>query len=581
MEQKQVILADQQGLGKTIEILVALEATQAFPVVVLVPKTALLNWRDEAVSWLPHRRVAVLSGDVGKRDKGVLVEQAEIAITNYDSFGKHTAALEGLRPKALIADEAQYLKGHDSARTKAVKEFCKNTRVERIILASGTPVMNRPAELLTLLTLLPTVLAALGGFKRFASRYCRAGYISFEGGYWDYGGEGNLGELANRLRESGCFIRREKRDVLPDLANKVIHTVAVEITTRDEHDLAEEDFKKWLKTQNRPKSKKYPARRRGEDDAALSGALHWVGREDNAYDIEGDCRAEALKRIIALRMINARGKIAAAIDWIIQNVKDEKLVVFAYHIEVQQAIIQGLEASGVSSLSITGDMSTVARRRAIQQFQTDPARRLIVCSLMAAQTAITLTAARRALMVELDWTPSILEQAEDRIHRIGQHAQVEITYLHAANTLDERMSEIILGKRAKINVIGAGGAPYGFRKDGAPRLQAPGPGRPPLPPDERARSRKDSKASWQVQNAEYMRDYMRKVRLKKKIKQAEKDIRAFEQLMRLGHVGMLSEMRVNRYLYPLEYFEKELAQAEKRAAKAKGFLAGVKDIKQS
>ena len=94
-----------------------------------------------------------------------------------------------------------------------------------------------------------------------------------------------------------------------------------------------------------------------------------------------------------------------------------------------------------------------ARKKAIQSFQTDPSVKVIVASLKAAQTAITLTAARRAVFVEFDWTPAGLEQAEDRVHRIGQDRQVEITYLFAKNTMDEHVGKLLTNKRRIVAAV--------------------------------------------------------------------------------------------------------------------------------
>ncbi|MFZ4625968.1 MAG: DEAD/DEAH box helicase, partial [Rhodoferax sp.] len=422
VEQKQIILADQQGLGKTIEILAALESVQAFPAVVIVPATALLNWRDEAASWLAHRRVAVLGGGVGKRDQGVPVADADILIINYESFSKHAQDLAAVHPKALIADEAQYLKGHDSKRTDAVKQFCQNCKMDRLIIASGTPVMNRPSELLTLLTLLPSALADIGGFVRFASRYCQATYYDFKfSGYWDYSGAANLGELANRLRESGRFIRRDKAAVLPELAGKDRDIVDVEIINRREYQLAKDDFNSWLKKRSIPHRQKAKPRPTEDDEvSAIAASVAWLGWKQEDVDnlcLDQSDRAEAIRRMGALRQLAGVGKITAALKLIRGCIQDKKLVVFAYHIEVQEALLAGLSRNGIAVLSITGDMPIKARRESILQFQSDPTSRVIICSLKASQTAITLTAAQCALMVELDWTPTSLEQAEDRLHR--------------------------------------------------------------------------------------------------------------------------------------------------------------------
>ncbi len=533
-DRKEVLLCDEQGLGKTVEILVGLEVTQAFPAVVLAPATALLNWRDEAARWLPHRRVAVLGAGVSKRDAGVDPAGADLILLNYESFAKHAAGvLSTLQLGAIVADEAQYLKGHDSQRTKSVKDFLRHhAPTARVICATGTPVMNRPSELLTLLTLMPGTLAALGGFGRFASRYCRATLFS-TGGFmsqkvWDYGGAANLEEIARRLRECGSFVRRSKAQVLPDLAPKLRSVVAVEISNRTEYRQVCEGTGEWLKAHNKPNPRKAARRQhfsagRESDDAELSALealadwYGWGADEIDSMSFDDGGRADALRQMGVLRQLAGVGKIPAALRWITERVKDEKLVVFAFHREVQDALAAALQE--YKPLTITGDMTVGARRTAIQQFQTDPAARLIVCSLKAAQTAITLTSARSALMVELDWTPSALEQAEDRIHRISQTCQVEITYLHASDTLDDRMVELIDAKRKKISVLNAVAAPavaapHGFRKDGQPRKRPAGPGRKALPADERLQRQRASKAGWQARNAVYMRDYMRERRRK-------------------------------------------------------------------
>lgn len=457
VENRQAILADQQGLGKTIEILAALEATNAFPAIVIAPATALLNWRDEIANWLPHRRVSVIGGGVGKRDQGVELANAEIMVVNYEAFQKNAESFAALKAKALVADEAQYLKNFDADRTKAVKEFSRMNGIERIIVASGTPAMNEPSELLTLLTLLPEFLADLGGFAYFAARYCRAtAHSSWGKQYWDYGGAANLGELSTRLRETGRFVRREKARVLPGLKSKLHEEIVVELSNRDEYQLAVQDFSAWLKSKchTSNQSKKRPGKA-DQDARPLDQAMAWMGWHEDDSDVyfEQADRSEALRRIGLLRQLAGVGKIVAAAKWIQRVVQTEKVVVFAYHLEVQEALANALKGTDLATpLAIAGGMSAKARHAAIEQFQQDPSARLLVCSLKAAQTAITLTAAQRVLMVELDWTPAALEQAEDRVHRIGQKGQVTISYLHARDTLDDRMLAILSRKR---DVLGA------------------------------------------------------------------------------------------------------------------------------
>jgi hypothetical protein len=577
----EILLCDEQGLGKTIEILAGLEAADAFPAIVLAPATALLNWRDEAARWLPHRRVSVQGGGVAKRDAGTDIAHAEIVVLNYESFSKYALELKAIKPATLVVDEAQYLKGHDSARTEAVKEFARYNMAQgaKTICATGTPVMNRPAELLTLLTLTPGLLASLGGFARFASRYCQAtlhqlGHGMFARTFWDYGGAANLGELANRIRETGGFVRRTKAQVLPGLAAKVRHIVDAELCNLAEYEKARTNLAEWIKTKNKPS--KFRQRMKpihDEESSGLAQIVQWYGWGEDEIEqmrLETHDRAEALRKVGALRQLAGMGKIPAALRWIEEHVKDEKLIIFAYHIDVQDALLQSLQGAGYRALSITGDMTAGARRKAIQEFQTDPDAQVIVCSIKAAQTAITLTAARHVLMVELDWTPAALEQAEDRAHRIGQTGAVEVSYLHAPFTLDDRMVELLEIKRSKISVLNAAHAPYGYRKDGQPRLQPPGPGRPRIDPADRAARRKTSKAGWQSQHLEYMRDYMRARRRDKAIKEARRDIRDFEVLERMGLGEFIRE--VGNPIDGREMYDEELAEARRRATMARARL---------
>jgi|JI8StandDraft_2_1071088.scaffolds.fasta_scaffold08661_2 hypothetical protein len=575
VQREQCLLADEQGLGKSVEILASLEATCAFPAVVVVPATAILNWRDEAAHWLPHRKVAVAGGGVGKKDQGVPFEAADIVVLNYESFDKHAAELAKLQPRALVTDEGQYLKTHDSARTQAVKAFCTASEVGRVMVATGTPVLNRPSELLTLLTLLPELLAELGGFVRFASRYCaatqqQAGWQSF----MDFSGSDNLGELANRLRESGRFIRREKASVLPTLPEKQREEVSIEIANRAEYDLARQDLAAWLKTKGTLSGRQKKAKDEGEA-AALRATAEWMGwSEEDARDMTLDTadRSEALRRVGALRQLAGVGKIVAAAEWIKRVVKDEKLVVFAFHIDVQRALAAALDAAGTEApLQITGEMSAKARHAAIRAFQQDEKHRVIVCSLSAARTAITLTAAKRALIVELDWSPAALEQAEDRVHRIGQAGQVTITYLRGTDTLDDRMLSILDRKRAVIRKIASGDAPYGFKADGTPRKRPAGPGRTPLENSVRNERRKSSRARWQTAHPEYARDYMRARRLAKRVERAKRDIDDHKQLQRLGFEVIQREMG-GRSAYSRKDYEAELQRAAAKADAARVFL---------
>jgi SWI/SNF-related matrix-associated actin-dependent regulator of chromatin subfamily A-like protein 1 len=127
----------------------------------------------------------------------------------------------------------------------------------------------------------------------------------------------------------------------------------------------------------------------------------------------------------------------------------EALVVFARHVDVQKAVV----ARFPEALHLLGEDSMPARERAIAEFQTPGGPQLIVCATRVAAQGITLTRASNVAFLELEWTPAMHDQAEDRCHRIGQHDAVTAWYLLAADTIDETMSRLIQSKRATVAAV--------------------------------------------------------------------------------------------------------------------------------
>ena len=404
LSQRRTFLADEQGLGKTIEALAALEADEAFPAVVVCPASLKLNWRREAERWLPARSIQVIGGG---RPRAV---DADVVVLNYEILEAHRADLVAARPRALVLDEAHYVKNPRAQRTRAVQELSEALAPDALRLAlTGTPVLNRPAELVAPLR----VLGRLGdiggsseGFKRrFAAPEKRA-------------------RLHEALR-STCFLRRLKAEVLPQLPAKEQTVIPVALTNEREYRSAEEDVIAWLRTQ--------PGDLR-ELDARVAQAL----------------RAEQLARLGALRTLAARGKLAAALGWIDDFLASgERLVVFARLREVQAA----LRARFPGAAHVLGADSLKARHTAVAAFQETDEHQLMVCSLEVAGQGITLTRASHVCFLELDWTPAKHDQAEDRCHRIGQEDAVTAWYLLAADTIDEAMAEVLERKRATIGSV--------------------------------------------------------------------------------------------------------------------------------
>ncbi len=407
LARRRAFLADEQGLGKTIEALAAVQAADAYPAIVVCPASLKLNWLRELERWLPARSVHVLSGNGGEAPPS-----AEVTIVNYDIVAARLTQLCALHPRALVVDESHYCKNAAAKRTQAVARLAATVPSDGFVFAlTGTPVPNRPAELISQLRIIGR-LEDFGSGARFGQRF--RGPDAHRRLHW-------------HLR-SRCFARRLKADVLPQLPAKTRSIVPIELDNDAEYRLAERDLVAWLRSQ--------PLDLR-ELDAKVAAAL----------------RAERLVRLNALKLLAARGKLAAALAWIHDFCSSgERMVVFAGHREIQRAVLARFPAA----LHILGEDSARARDDALQAFQSQQDARehqLIVCSIEVAGQGLTLTRASNVAFLELAWTPAKHDQAEDRCHRIGQQDAVNAYYLLAAGTVDETISTLLERKRTVIAAV--------------------------------------------------------------------------------------------------------------------------------
>jgi len=386
IEKGRVLLADEMGLGKTIQAIAAVVYQKAFPCLVICPASLKYNWQRE-VFQATDCSCYVVNGKNG-------VREADFVIINYDLLNKYKDILHRVPFQALIVDESHYIKNPRAQRTKAVLELAQTIRSRngKIYLLTGTPILNRPVELLP-------QLKALGVLEKIAKkewdylkRYCGA-YQDRYG--WHFDGASHVQELQEKLR-AACMIRREKKDVLSELPEKVRNVQYLKV-----HDTEYEELEKKF-----------------ERETDINKKLGYISR---LYTAAG------------------KAKIPDAIEWVenfFENYPGKKLVVFAYHVEVQNGIYEELRRKGYKVVKLTSEMSSEARHEAVRRFQEDPAVQIIVVSLRAGGEGITLTAADTVLFVEPYWVPAILTQAEDRLHRISQRSTVMVYYLLATNTID-------------------------------------------------------------------------------------------------------------------------------------------------
>jgi SWI/SNF-related matrix-associated actin-dependent regulator 1 of chromatin subfamily A len=407
-----VLFALPPGAGKTIISLSAVNLFRPGRVLVVCPAIMRSVWAKEAASWLDRRYEIRVLGTVHRPG------EKKFWIVNYEMLSK---LLGEISPSVdlLILDECHYIKNPKAKRTKAVKQI----KASNVIALSGTPILNRPIELWPLLEYV--VPHGLGSnWRAFVVRYC-AGHTetiwtaSGKQDVWIVDGASNTKELGTRLRLELMY-RAPKEAILPQLPPKTrqIIDLAANAEAREllrrEREIVSETFGGFEELVN--------LGRRGNPE--IFGQLSRIRRQ-----------------LGALKAEQAVELIKDAIE------EDGKVVVWCHHKDA----IHHLQASfpATTTVAVTGETPDGERAEAIRRFQEDPKVSLFIGSIYAAGVGITLTAAHRAIFVELDWVPAVLEQAEDRIHRISQENPVLIQYLVFPESLDAYIAEKV-AKKAKV-----------------------------------------------------------------------------------------------------------------------------------
>ncbi len=403
------LIADEMGLGKTLQAIAWLAIhPEKRPAIVLVPAHLKLNWEREInSSFKQPQNIQILNG------KKISPITGDIIIINYDILTHWLESLQKIKAQVLVMDEAHYIKSNTAQRTKATKTLAKG--IPHLIALTGTPIVNRPIEGFNIIQMIDKQV--FPNRWSYAKRYCDAHHNGFG---WDFTGASNQEELHTKLKGS-VMIRRKKKTVLPELPDKQFSFFPIEIDNEREYRRAERDFIHYLREM------------KGKDAA------------DKAKE------AEHLVRIEALKQLAVAGKMKEVIQWVEDFIENgDKLVVFAIHKTVIDALMNKF---GNIAVKIDGSVSSINRDKAVQEFQNNPEIKLFVGNIKAAGTGLTLTAASSVAFLEFDWVVGNHMQAEDRCHRIGQKDTVNIYYLIAAGTIEEKLVSLLAEKTRVIRTI--------------------------------------------------------------------------------------------------------------------------------
>lgn len=414
LEKKRLLIGDEPGLGKTLQSIGIVDCADAYPCLVICPSSLKINWQREFEKFTDKK--AIVLDNTTRTTWPYLLQMGmyHVAVVNYESLRKYfvwdirsngTFRLKDVvfcpdikRFRSVIIDESHRVKDPGAQQTIFTKGITAGKPY--IVLLSGTPVVNRPNDLVAQLSILER-LTEFGGRSKFLA---------------DFGEkDSDLSELS-RLLYDRCMIRREKRTVLKDLPDKTRVDLHVDISNRDEYTLAENDLRRYL-----------------EEYTECTDA-----------EIRRKMRMKALVKFMTLRSLSAKGKVKQAADFIKTYLASDKpLVVFcSYH-----DIVDSLKQQFPEAVTITGRESLVEKQAAVDAFQQGHAK-LAICSIKAAGVGLTLTASSSVAFIEFPWTFADCCQCEDRCHRIGQKENVTCYYLLGENTIDNKLYKIIYDKKS-------------------------------------------------------------------------------------------------------------------------------------
>ncbi len=429
------LLADEPGLGKTAESVLAASVADAYPLLVVVPNVVKMNWAREVERWTPQRRATVIQGDGAEIDAF-----ADVFIVNYEILDRHLSWLGTIGLRGMVVDEAHFIKNLTSQRSQNVLALASRIREttpgnDPLLLAlTGTPLINDVEDFDAIWRFLGWANGEKPG-PELMRRLDDTGLTPADKAFYP--------EARNAVISMG-IVRRKKKDVAKDLPDKLVADLPVEL---------DDEYGRSIRQAERELGERLAARYRrivesrdralpfGEVDDDIVRLVAQNELEESKAQSSGDNVFTMVRRI-------GQAKSLLAADYTVQLQRSVgKVVFFAKHIDVMDAAEAHFAASGVRTVSIRGDQTTAARQEAIDSFNNDASVGVAVCSLTAAGVGLNMQAASNVVLAELSWTAAEQTQAIDRVHRIGQDEPVTAWRIIAAHTIDTKIAELIDAKQ--------------------------------------------------------------------------------------------------------------------------------------
>ncbi|MFV0306560.1 MAG: DEAD/DEAH box helicase [Desertimonas sp.] len=413
-------LALDMGLGKTPTVLAHLAAGRRADddsALVIAPPAVVGNWAAEAARFAPGLRVVVHHGASRATQASFdrEVDTADVIITTYGTTVRDIDLLARRRWRALVLDEAQAIKNHTSDTAQILRRIDAGNR----LALTGTPVENGLGDLWAILD-----------FTNPGLMGSRAGFVN------EMSGEG---EAALKALNGILVFRRTKAEPevaaeLPDKIDELDHC----LMTPEQIGLYQAVIDQVVATNEDPEAEK----RQGAILAAIT-ALKQICNHPAAYEDDG-------------RPLAGRSGKLARLEEIVESVfqADEKVLIFTHFAEWGRRLAVYLsERTGQPIACYDGSLSRGARDKIVAEFQSRPGAGALVLSLKAGGTGLNLTAASHVVLYDRWWNPAVEDQARDRAWRIGQNRTVISHRLVCPGTVDERVEEVVAGKRHIANLV--------------------------------------------------------------------------------------------------------------------------------
>jgi superfamily II DNA or RNA helicase len=427
------LLADEPGLGKTAQALLAASASQSYPLLVVVPNVVKTNWAREVALWTPQRTATVVHGD-GKDIDAF----SDVVIVNYEVLDRHVGWLGRFGFKGMVVDEAHFIKNLASQRSKHVLSLSRSIRATSpkalFIALTGTPLINQIDDFRAIWQFLgwiddkkpmPTLMDKLED----------TGLTPADFGFF--------AEARQAVIDMG-IVRRKKVDVAADIPARRVADIPVELDDDLGRSIREAEAALTARLVDRYQRRL--ALRKSEEEFTeydRDRLIRAVAHEE----LEESKSAKMGENVFTMVRRIGQAKAGLAADYTAQLARNVgKVVFFAKHIDVMDAAEEHFAKAGLKSVSIRGEQSPKARQAAIDAFDQDPEVSVVVASLTAAGVGLNLQAASNVVLAELSWTSAEQTQAIDRVHRIGQELPVTAWRIIAAQTIDAKIAELIDSK---------------------------------------------------------------------------------------------------------------------------------------